>query len=281
MICVRSSPLMVLLMLAAPAIAQIDVVVYPGAPHLTASEGTIECWVNLAMEPDGTQAKGCHFFPIWSILVDGEPNARFTMSYQTVWKPDHFHMLFRPFGKMLGEISPGPYIGSAEDTQPTVKGESAKKPFPRIPRWKAGQWHHVALTWRGLPQSTVMLYIDGKPAIWPATPELSLWDDIERFKFTLRTYVHDNLTIDDLRISSVARTDEEMQKVFATGVTEADRYTLLLDRFESLEQKGDTTYTVAEVFTAGLGQPGGRVLNPKQVELVEGKGGKGLKILYR
>jgi hypothetical protein len=271
----------IVLILAASTFAQIDIITYPGAPHLTASEGTIECWVNLAMEPDGTQAKGCHFFPFWAISVDGEPHPRFTLSYQTVWKPEHFHLLFRPFGKMNGQVSPGPYIGSAEDTQPFVKRETPQNSFPRVPRWKVGEWHHVALTWSGLPQSTVMLYIDGKRVIWPVTVELTLWDDIERFTFALRSYVHDNFTIDDLRISSIARTDEEMQKTFTTGVTAADRYTLLLDRFESLQQQADQTFTVAEIFTAGLGQPGGRVLTPKQVELVEGKGGRGLKILYR
>ena len=228
-------------------------------PALGLSKLTIEAWVRRDGEGSTftTGAGGLRLVPIAGKGLGEGDGTNVDCNYA-----------FGFWGDVLG----ADFEDMAAGANHPVMGKTA------IPR---GEWHHVALTWRGLPQSTVMLYIDGKPAIWPATPELSLWDDIERFKFTLRTYVHDNLTIDDLRISSVARTDEEMQKAFATGVTEADLYTLLLDRFESLQQKGDQTFTVAEVFADGLGQPGGRVLIPKLVELVEGKSGKGLKLFYR
>ncbi|MBI4027011.1 MAG: hypothetical protein HY360_18650 [Verrucomicrobia bacterium] len=257
--------------------AQGAVVTYPAAGNIRGEEGTLEMWIRLEAEPDGTTKDGCHYFPIFFVQVEGEQAQRISFSYQTIWKPDFFHFFFSSSGKVMGKITGNPYVTTAEDTQKVLKGDRPNAPYPRLPRLHKDEWHYLALTWKDLPQSTVSLYFDSRLVIPQVTLPASLWDDLENSSIMLMGYnYHDNITVDDFRISSVTRTEKEIAAAFKAGELKADKFTLFLDRFENVLEGEDTR---PEVMSGADKASKRGVLNGKFAESVPGKTGKGLKIL--
>lgn len=261
--------------------ARAAAITYPVTGNLRAEEGTIELWMRLEAEPDA-KVPGCHYFPILAVYgkgKEGQPNpARATLNYQNIWKPDWFHFFFMSSGKQLGQVSNNPYVTTVEETQTASKLDRTNAPYPRTPRLKKGEWHYLALTWSGDPLQ-VSLYLDGRQVILPATLSAgNPWEDLEGGTFCIESYTsHDNLTLDDLRISSVVRSEEEIKAAFAAGGLKADKYTLLLDRFENVAEKEDTR---PEVFSGDKAAAFGTLESKgRWVEWVEGKTGKGVKIL--
>ena len=169
---------------------------------------------------------------------------------------------------------------TAEEESGAVKGETGAKPFPRVPRLKAGDWHHIAITWKGLPQSTVTMYFDGRIVIPPSELHAPLWEGMDEFVLQWESNPYrDSHTIDELRISSVARTQEEINQSIAAVRARSDRHTLLLDHLDELRDANGKRQTVPEVFTGGYDPQGGIINRTNMVELVEGKSGKGLRFL--
>lgn len=258
-------------------------VTYAAAGNLKAEEGTLELWFRLEAEPDGSQKEGRHYFPLVQLVTEQElekPSEKgigFRVCYQSIWKPDWFHFWFQSSGKTMGKITGNPYITSAEDTQTSLKGDRPGKPYPRIPRLKPGDWHHLALIWSGSP-TEMSLFLDGKPCI-PSTalPGGSPFEEADSSKISFLAYnYHDNLTVDDLRVSSVARTEKELAAVFAEGATKADKFTLLLDRFENVAEGQDSRPDLMSA-TDDASKRG--EIEWRYIQVVPGKTGKGLKIL--
>jgi hypothetical protein len=262
-----------LFLLVSSALA--DSVIYPVPGHLDAAEGTIEYWQRLDVvpEPGG-------YFIFFQIMKPGESNPRIRFSYQTIWTTNHFHFFFSSLGLINGTFAANPYVVTAEDTAGPLKGESGTNRFPRIPRLKAGDWHHVAITWKGLPQSTVSMYFDGRVVIPPVPLHAPLWEGMDQFVLQLESNPYrDAHTLDELRISSVARSQDEIEHSFAAVRARADRNTLLLDHFEEIRQASGKWQTVPEMFTFGYEPPGGLINRANMVELVEGRSGKGMRFL--
>ncbi|MGI5819419.1 MAG: LamG-like jellyroll fold domain-containing protein, partial [Armatimonadota bacterium] len=90
-------------------------------------------------------------------------------------------------------------------------------------QWAAGSWHHVAAAWEG---GAVRLYIDGE-RVGQVNNNSPMIEAPSRLEIGRGPVV-----IDDLRISSVARTDEEMLHAF-TGRAPGE-VTLLTD-FEAFD----------------------------------------------
>ena len=107
-----------------------------------------------------------------------------------------------------------------------------------------------------------------------------LFDDVREMRFNLLTFHYqDAHSLDELRISSIARSPEEVQRSVQAGRAVADRYTLLIDHFEQLRQEGDQAWTTPEVHATGIEPETGLICKRNSVELGDGKNGKGLKFL--
>jgi hypothetical protein len=258
-----------LLLTSITTFAQQRAVTYLGGPHLRAEEGTIECWIRLDVEPSPEQARS---FPLWTIFRDGEENPVMRFTYQIYWHDENFHFFLASWGPLLGKSVGNGFIATVEDTQLTAKADAAGVKYPRTPRLKKGDWHHIALTWQGLPRSTIAFYLDGECKILPRELEVGIWNDLEKFSLVFSAGTSETLTIDDLRISSVARSPQEMKDSASSPAPKADRYTLLLDRFESLEQRDGKTFCVPEIFTADGASLGVKV-DPALASQVEGRSG--------
>lgn len=255
-------------------------VIYPAPGHIDPAEGTLEFWLRLEANPDPSHKAGVSYFNLLQILKPGEPNPRIRLFYQTVWTTNVYHFFLSTIGVVNGTFVANPYTVTAEEGTGPLKGETAAKPYPRIPRLKAGDWHQLAVTWKGLPQSTVALYFDGKVAIPEVLLPAPLWEDFDAFQLHLLVNPYANAhSLDELRISAVARTPEEIATAFTEARAKQDRHTLLLDRFEALREINGKKFTVPEVFNLGMDVSGGLLTTPFAIELVEGKSGKAAKFI--
>jgi hypothetical protein len=270
------SRLLALLMIAAsPAFA--SSVVYPVPGHLDAAEGTIEFWLRLEVKAD---VKSMPYFPLFNICKTGEEGERLRFYYQTIWN-EHFHFFLWSRGSVNGTMVGNPYqVVTIEDTVLTSKSDTSAGRATRIPRVQPGDWHHIAITWKGLPQSTVALYLDGALVSGPVELPTPLWEGIDDFVFQLLSNPYqDAHTLDELRISCVVRSPEEIRQSVASVRAQADINTLLLDHFEEIREVNGQWQTVPEVFTLGYEVQGGLINQRNMVELIEGKSGKGLRLL--
>ena len=167
----------------------------------------------------------------------------------------------------------GPYVTTAEEGQGT-------KPDPRgppifIPRLHKGDWHYLAVAWtNGLEKAVVSLHLDGRLAIRPTELPGPWWADLEATTLRFMSAPnHDNVAVDELRISDVAYGPQQATNSFLRGAFVRDEHTLLLDHFDRI----DNEQTVAEQIAGYHGEKGGKLLN-KCCELVDGKFGKALRI---
>jgi len=162
-----------------------------------------------------------------------------------------------------------PYVTTVEEGQGT-------KPDPRgphifIPRIHRGDWHHLALAWtNGLVKTTVSMFLNGKLVIRPSELPGKLWADMEATSFRLMNAPnHDNIAVDELRISDIARSPEQITNAFTRGAFVRDEHTLLLDHFDTL---GTNETSAAQISGYG-GEQGGKLVNTCY-ELVDGNSGR-------
>ncbi|MBI4027794.1 MAG: hypothetical protein HY360_22605 [Verrucomicrobia bacterium] len=145
--------------------------------------------------------------------------------------------------------------------------------------WKTGEAHHIAWTWSGRKRS---LYLDGKigkgqPNAGPLQGEgrvdtsenvvVEGWlhGDLTRAQLLIGRG-HSSFTLDELRISSVARPLDEIRNQMNTA-PDSDAYTLLLDHGEG---------GPADVISGSSGEKGGKLEGSH--EIVPAKFGKGIKL---
>jgi hypothetical protein len=258
-----------------------EVVTYRAFGHLDPGDGTIEFWLRLevdAVKPDGTEVMP--YYWLFNLTRPGDPGQHAGFSYSRGGAPNHYALICAGYGSVDGKPVENPAISSLEDTVEVAKADRTGTRYPRIPRLKAGEWHHLALTWSGGALPLFNLYVDGKPAAWPVRMKAPPFGDLRELRFNLQANSYqDSHSIDDLRISSIARSAEEIQQSAQAGRSVADRYTILLDRFEQFRHEGDRHWTTPEVHATGLESETGLILRRDCVELVEGKSGKALRFL--
>ena len=261
----------------APARGQ--AVSYPALGNVDAAQGTIEMWVRLETEPDGAKEVGHTYFPFWNFSAPRREASAVSLGYQTIWSPQVFHFFFSSNGKIDGRVVANVYVATGEKwTGPGKYPLQIPPGYPPVPRLHRGEWHHLAVIWETARDTTVSLYLDGERVIPPVTLGVPIWDELDDMTFNLPSATHyPTYTIDDLRISSVARTPQEIKTTAAAGTIQADRFTLLLDRFDSLQKIDGVTWTEPQVMCHSKGLPGGRITNPA-VESVPGRAGQALRI---
>lgn len=253
--------------------AQNPVVHYPAAGNLRPEQGTLEMWFRFEEEPSGSAGRALHYFPFFFLNVEGEKHQRISCAYQTIWNTNNFHFFFSSVTRVEGQILQSPYVATVEEGMGT-------KPDPRgppifIPRIHAGDWHHLAVVWtNGLEKALVSMFLDGRLVIRPTELPGSWWDDMEATSLRLMNApYHDNIAVDELRVSAIARTAEQLTNSCAKGALVRDEHTLLLDHFDRIEGE----QTVAEQISGYGGEKGGKLLN-KCYELVDGKFGKAVRL---
>jgi len=128
-------------------------------------------------------------------------------------------------------------------THPLVMGHRAD--------WKAGEWHHVAFSWG----DKTRIFIDGSQ-VAESDYKGTIPGDLSEAKILIGESPSE-FDIDEIRISSIARDYFDLTQPAAQ-----DRFTLLLDRLDSVDPNLTERPTAPEVGTAGVAK-GGTVLNGK------------------
>ena len=258
--------------------AQSQVLVYPAAGNLRAEQGTIEMVFRFEEEPDPGGARALHYFPFFFISVDGEVQRRVSFTYQTIWSTNHMHFFFSSLGPLLGTWVGNPYVTTVEQGQVVKPGVNVPLWLPRMHK---GDWHHVAITWtHGLEKPVVAVYLDGSQAIRSLELPAVWWADMEATTLELMSApYHDDIAVDELRISDMARSPLQITNSVAQGALARDEHTLLLDHFDRIESNAAARaeQTVAEQIAGYHGERGG-TLPSKCYELVDGKFGKALRL---
>lgn len=194
------------LLLAAVASAQDKPLTIPAAGLANMEQGTLEFWLKSAATVDNPKG--------WGQIV--------VLDYGTD-KPSSMALSMMP---MNGKVNMR--IGFQID------GQELKWPFyVEVPGFAPKKWVHVAVTWTG--GNNVSVYFDGKVVMpnvgvegsfnKPLTPKATL---------SLGLPYPTRMAIDDLRISSVARTPEQLG--FAVIPLKADDKTLFLLNFENMPE---------------------------------------------
>jgi hypothetical protein len=188
--------------------------VYPAAGNIDLDEGTVEMWVIANSDTSIHTTNNLVFFDI--------RHAEGT----------HFYFGALNIGVQPKSIS---MIGFTVPRHSFVWGGALL--------WKPGDVHYVAFSWKGKLRS---IYIDGKPVErGPLEPALQSETGIRSSKdVTVEGWLYGNLTttqllvgmqhspftVDELRVSSVERSLEEIAAVYASRAPlPPDAYTLLLD----------------------------------------------------
>jgi hypothetical protein len=161
-----------------------DVLKYKTSGNFTAAAGTVEFWIKPRWSgSDHTDNSPARWFFIvgdaLSVVKDGADNLRF----------------------ILGTEDSEAYQGY------------------NLGQWAAGQWHHVAVTWK--VTGRMITYVDGVSVIaHPCTQQ----DLISSLPLVMSIgsragAAQANAVIDDLRISDIQRSEEEIRRSFAEGPT--------------------------------------------------------------
>ncbi len=176
-------------------------ITYPAAGHVRAEEGTFECWYRPAYDTERElpvaerkhMANRSLFTITWGADVQQGTNCGF------YWNED----------------AQGPVVWSRKDGNVLLNPRASFD-------WKAGEWHHLAMTW----SDKIRIYVDGKmlsespnAGFIPAPLDKAVIEIGGRSALA---------TIDDVRILSVARAPEPN-----TGPHQPDAQTLLLDSFDN------------------------------------------------
>ncbi|MBI2201009.1 MAG: hypothetical protein HYU43_03620, partial [Armatimonadetes bacterium] len=175
-------------------------VVYPAAGNIRAEAGTVEIWFRLDTNP----LPGC-YFSLVQLHYPADAATVLSFSYG-----DHMgNVVFRVAGagRFFGMPVGSTYLTSALRGM-TVK---APEPYPRHVSLAAKEWHYVALTWECPQPQTFRAYLDGKPIIPGGKVRGLVWHDLKQGRLQGPGGI---LTVDELRISSVCRPPEEIQRYY-------------------------------------------------------------------
>jgi hypothetical protein len=193
--------------------------IYPARGHIQLDEGTVELWIVCGYDVEDKQKAAGTYFN----LVFPDP-------------PAHYVLTHIGWGGALA------MVGYTFPQQSYVWSEKLN--------WKPGETHHIAWTWSGRKRS---LFVDGRigrgrPGHGPLQGEgrvdtsedvvVEDWihGDLTNAQLMIGR-AHSRFTIDELRVSSVARPIEEIARQMNAAPT-ADAYTLLLDHCDGGETIG-------------------------------------------
>lgn len=232
---------------------------YPLAHNLDLQEGTVEFWARLELDVQ-PHLPSKSFKLLASIMNitgdDGAMSLRYLAGSN--FAPEAgYQVRFQPRDRLL--------------------------PVGRRIVLERGQWHHLAIVWKGMQ---LQLYLDGQKVserLQSATMTQifgTVGGELEhaptpprapRLIFGSEWQRDARVTIDDLRISRIARLPEELG--FAIGKLQPDPYTLLLDPLDGTFVPDGVTRTQPTVIQQG---EGGLPTAPSR--FVEGKFGQALTL---
>jgi len=220
---------------------------YPSLDNIDFREGTIECWVKFAFNP-------LEYLPSKEYLS--------MLSFWNVSTPrGGMNVAFFTNAGMTNATwfcSMGP--------KPLIHGTFIGTPGSDL----HGKWQHLALAWKA---RETMAYLDGKLAgkVEHLQPPYQVWGtlDVKPIFFGCQWNRYALITIDDLRISRIARKETELG--WAVGELKPDPYTTLLDSFEGEFEPDGKLETKPLVIANGNGG-----LPSPQCQFAPGKFGKGL-----
>jgi hypothetical protein len=228
---------------------------YPAAGNVKMQEGTFESWVRLGYEPS-RRTKLRWYSPMTFFRV-GVPGGATSIS------------LVASHGYSEGLDRHGASLRLSGD----VTSASLDAPYDDLPNWHQGTWHHLAVTWKRVgAKMRLGIFVDGKlqaseerepegPIVLPEDAVIGVGAHYFNSCYA---------TVDGVRLSVVERTPEEIARS-AEQEMAWDRLTLLLDRFERVEQSGRRrAVTTTEKGDAGT------VLGT--YEIVHGKFGNAVKL---
>jgi hypothetical protein len=176
-------------------------VIYPAEEHLSPNEGTFECWYRPAFD---NVERG--------VALKDRNRTGNRMIFTVKWEGEG--AAGTNCGLYWNEQVQGPVGWSRKDGQVTHN--------PAVPfDWKAGEWHHLALTW----SDRIRLYVDGK--LLSETPNTGYFPKPLKDAHIEIGGPASLATIDEVRILSVAR-----PPVPDPAEYQPDAQTLLLDHFE-------------------------------------------------
>ncbi|HRU04272.1 MAG TPA: hypothetical protein P5137_00695 [Candidatus Brocadiia bacterium] len=246
-------------LLAAPAWAAGSAsIVVPAGSIMDLEEGTIEAWVKLNFNPRHENSDRWKSVGSLCLMEIPKTTADLGASIHAGWGLEttkRFDQVtrratFRVAFVVNGQQLPHPALADATD-------------------WGQGAWRHVAFTWRNGREMRV--YVDGKLAgerLFP-TPARRDIPSSARLVLGLPGYIASNaITVDEIRISSVARRPEELG--FHHVPLRPDPCTLYMEGFENVtEEKGK------RMTRPFLVERDGEAFEVKGGAVVEGKSGAG------
>lgn len=191
-------------------------ITYPAPGHIRREEGTFECWYRPGVdsERDLPVEQRQYMANRQIFTVESKPGMEGS-NYGLYWNERTQGLVV--WARTNGIVTDNP--GTSFD-------------------WKAGEWHHVAMTW---DQNTLRIYLDGK--LLSETPNHGfLAAPLEDATICIGG---DGAlaTIDEARILSVARPPTMLDQPY-----EPDAETLLLDHFDDYGLKESTPVGVADAW---------------------------------
>ena len=218
---------------------------YPALDNMNFEESTVECWIKLAYDP--------------APLLPAKDFQGF-LTFMAIKAEDGGVSI--GYAAQKGQDKPQWFCSVAP--KPVVYGFGFVPPLMKL-----GEWHHLAIVWKGQEAFT---YWDGKETgrskqnasfgkVFGSLRDATIFigDKWNR---------HSLMVIDDLRISRVARTPAELG---FNGELKPDVYTTLLDPFEcDFTPDGKATTKPSVIFNGAGG------LASAPCCFVQGKFGKGL-----
>lgn len=177
---------------------------YPARGNIQLDEGTVEIYLTtLSDVSEPPQPKS---LPLWELNLK-DSDEKITMSYI----PDAKRFA------VVGYVRPvqHSWVISHKEGQPGIT-------------WKSGEYHVIAFTWKG---DRRQIYVDGIPGD-DTKVESSYQLNPAKCTIQLGGMFNASWQIDEIRISSVRRTAEELRQGIASA-PQPDIYTLLLDHFDA------------------------------------------------
>ena len=240
---------------------------FPGFGIFSFEEGTFEAWVKLEFdlkdEIKKFKGKKGILYSKGGIFLAEIPEQQSTFSITFGFKDEgRFEKTDIRFYCRIGFV---------------IEGKKIPHPiYIDLSNWEKDSWHHLAISW--FEGKKVKVYIDGRPIEISSLLDKTVYlcgspfitDISTDAKITLGTakiwYLSENpISIDEVRISSIARDKEELGYYKFPLIP--DQYTLFLENFENIEGEFTKPY-ISNI----------KLENKYKIEkgkLIEGKIGKG------
>ncbi|MCM8772574.1 MAG: LamG domain-containing protein [Candidatus Omnitrophica bacterium] len=227
-------------------------IIYKGEGIFSFEELTVEMWIKFNFDPNEKTDK--------------------------VWIPKGSILNFEiPEEKTIFSISCGLKAGrkGEEDSRCYLRIgfciEGKEIPYPVLIDCSnfSNNWHHIAILWQEGKKLTI--YIDGNEILKSSLQEKIKKDFVGKSKLIIGTplvwFYENQIEIDEIRISSIARKKEELS-IYKNII---DPYVLFYENFENIKEENGEIFT--EPYIVSIESKGKyKIENGK---IVEGKFGKG------